>query len=196
MSDPVAQHRSHGPSTVPCAVITASDSRTEATDDTGRYIREALASAGHGVEFYGVVRDDVEAIRGAVGRALGVARVVILNGGTGLAPRDVTLEALEPLWSKRMEGFGELFRMLSYRQVGSAAMMSRAAAGIVGEGFVACLPGSPAAARLAMEQLLLPELGHIAGLIEGGLGRKDRHADHRKESGQGQGTPLHSQNGD
>lgn len=194
MADPVSQHRAHGPSSVACAVITCSDSRTEASDETGRLIREELGAAGHRVEYYTVVRDDADAIRAAVQRALGMAKVVITNGGTGLAARDVTLEALEPLWKKRLDGFGEIFRALSYKQVGTAAMMSRAAAGVVEGGFVACLPGSPAAARLALEEVLLPELEHIAGLLEwrggrvggpgghgeGPLSDHGKHEDHRR----------------
>ncbi len=148
-----------------CGVITVSNSRTEATDDTGRGIREALERAGHMVAFYAVVKDDVAAIRGTLEEALREADVVLTNGGTGLAPTDVTLEALEPLWSKRLEGFGEIFRWLSYREIGTPAMMSRAAAGVIQGGFVACLPGSPSGARMAVEQVLLPELGHIVGLL-------------------------------
>lgn len=118
--------------------------------------------AGHVVTGLVVVRDDAAAIREALERALEAgARAVLFNGGTGLAPRDVTLETLAPLFEKAIPGFGELFRMLSFEQVGSAAMLSRAGAGVVRGAVVFALPGSPKAVTLAMERLILPELGHL-----------------------------------
>jgi molybdenum cofactor biosynthesis protein B len=173
----VEEHKAEAPRSVHCAVITASDTRTEETDDAGQYVREALQQAGHEVTYYAVVKDEREAIRRAVEEALGRASVVIINGGTGLTPRDITIETLEPMMEKRLEGFGELFRWLSYQEIGSAAMMSRAMAGVVRGCLVACLPGSPAAVRLAVEKLLLPELGHIVQQLQVGRGAKgrDRH---------------------
>lgn len=159
------EHKAQAPSHLSCAVITASNTRTEKTDDSGRYAQRALRDAGHRVAFYAVVKDESDALRGALETALGKASVVIVNGGTGLSPTDVTIETVAPLLDKRMDGFGELFRWLSYRDIGSAAILSRALAGVIGEAFVACLPGSPGAVRLALEEVLLPELGHIVQQI-------------------------------
>jgi molybdenum cofactor biosynthesis protein B len=134
---------------------------------SGRTIRDLLVAAGHHVTGYDVVRDERTAIRQAVTAALERpgSDALIVSGGTGVAPRDVTLESLEDLWTKRLPGFGELFRVLSHGEIGPAAFLSRAAAGVVAGRFVAVLPGSPAACRLAMERLILPELGHIADLL-------------------------------
>lgn len=150
------------------AVITASDTRAAADDESGRLIRELLEAAGHQVAHYAVVPDEPERIVLAVGLALTACDGAIVNGGTGIAPRDRTIEALRPMLDQEIEGFGELFRMLSYQEIGAAAMLSRAIAGIAGGRLIAALPGSPAGCRLAMEKLLLPELGHIGHLL--GLG--------------------------
>ncbi len=162
----VEEHKAWAPRRVSCAVITASDSRTEESDDAGRYVQQALTDAGHEVTFYSVVKDEEGAIKAALGRAMERASVIIVNGGTGLAPRDVTIETVEPLIEKRLEEFGEIFRWLSYQDIGSAAIMSRALAGVVGDRFVACLPGAPKADRLAVEKLLLPEIGHIVQQLQ------------------------------
>jgi len=150
---------------VPSAVVTVSDTRSEATDTGGALVVELLEAAGHPIVSRALVPDDVERIRGAVERALADAtvRCVILTGGTGVAPRDVTPEALAPLLERTLPGFGELFRMLSYAEIGSAALLSRALAGLCGGRLVVALPGSRAAIRLAMEKLVLPELGHLVG---------------------------------
>ena len=146
-------------------MITASDTRDAATDESGRLIRELLESAGHRVASYEVLPDTPERIAGAVRKGLSELDGVIVNGGTGIAARDSTIEAIRPLLDKELEGFGELFRLLSYQEIGSAAFMSRALAGISGGKIVVALPGSPDACRLAMEKLLLPELGHIGHLL-------------------------------
>ncbi len=146
-------------------MITVSDTRTPGDDVCCRTISEMAREAGHRVEETLLVPDEVAAIRGAVEQALarqGVD-VIVLTGGTGFSPRDVTLEAVGPLLQRPVEGFGELFRMLSWQQVGSAAMLSRAAAGLVGSQAVFLLPGSPKAVSLAMEKLILPEAGHLLG---------------------------------
>ncbi|MFP2930550.1 molybdenum cofactor biosynthesis protein B [Pyxidicoccus sp. 3LG] len=142
-------------------VVTCSDSRDAAKDESGRVLRESLEAAGHGIAGYTVVKDDPEAIRGALeqARAAG-ARAVVFNGGTGIGRRDSTVETLQALFEKELPGFGELFRMLSYRQIGSAAMMSRATAGTYQGMILFALPGSPQAVRLALDALILPELGH------------------------------------
>jgi molybdopterin adenylyltransferase len=159
------QHRSYAPSTLGFGVITVSDSRTAGDDTSGRALRDLAEAAGHRVEGSALVPDDVAAIRGAVREMLGLpgVDVVVLTGGTGFSPRDVTLDAVLPLLEKPVEGFGELFRMLSYEQVGAAAMLSRAAAGLAGTRAVFLLPGSPKAVTLAMEKLILPEAGHLLG---------------------------------
>ena len=161
----VEQHRRAAPTVLGFAVITVSDTRTTGDDVSGRTLSEMAREAGHRVEEAVLVPDEVAAIRGAVEQALareGVD-VVVLTGGTGFSPRDVTLEAVGPLLERPVEGFGELFRMLSWQQVGSAAMLSRAAAGLVGSRAVFLLPGSPKAVSLAMEKLILPEAGHLLG---------------------------------
>jgi molybdenum cofactor biosynthesis protein B len=150
-------------------VVTVSDTRTPETDESGARIRTALEGAGHRVVSYAILPDDPSRIRAHVQDVLGdpAVQAVIVNGGTGIAPRDTTYEALTALLEKRLDGFGELFRMLSWEQVGSAAMLSRAAAGIARGKILASLPGSPDAVALAMERLLVPELGHMARLLEG-----------------------------
>jgi molybdopterin adenylyltransferase len=159
------QHRRAGPTVLGFAVITVSDSRSAEDDTSGRAIRDLLSAAGHRIADSTLVRDDVAAIREAVRRMLGMSDVDVLvaTGGTGFSPRDLTLEAVGPLLERPIEGFGELFRMLSYEQVGAAAMLSRAAAGLIGTKAVFLLPGSPKAVALAMEKLILPEAGHLLG---------------------------------
>jgi molybdenum cofactor biosynthesis protein B len=161
----VEQHRSTAPGVLGFGLITVSDTRHLEDDVSGRSLAALAQVAGHRVEGPVVVPDDVAAIRGAVRRMLAArgVDVVVLTGGTGFSPRDVTLDAVVPLFDTPVEGFGELFRMLSWQQVGAAAMLSRAAAGLVGGRAVFLLPGSPKAVSLAMEKLILPEAGHLLG---------------------------------
>ncbi len=151
-----------------CAVLTVSDTRTQRDDPGGDAIAQQLVRAGHHVVRRAWARDDVRAIRVAARRALADPGVdaVIATGGTGMAPRDVTPEALEPLLDRRFPGFGECFRMLSWEQVGSAAWLSRAGAGTARGKPMFWLPGSPAGAALALRVLILPELGHVLRLLE------------------------------
>jgi molybdenum cofactor biosynthesis protein B len=144
-----------------------SDTRTEDDDESGGIVRELLEDAGHPVQSYSIVPDDPIAIRTAVSSAVERDDVfaVVVNGGTGIAPRDVTIESIANLWVKELAGFGELFRMLSFEEIGASAFLSRATAGVVAGKFVAVLPGSPAACRLGMERLIVPELGHVAVLL-------------------------------
>ncbi len=146
-------------------MITVSDTRTAEDDTSGRTLADLARGAGHRIETTRIVPDDVAAIRRAVREVLqsDAVDVVVLTGGTGFSPRDVTLDAVEPLLETRIDGFGELFRMLSWQQVGSAAMLSRAAAGLIGGRAVFLLPGSTKAVALAMESLILPEAGHLLG---------------------------------
>jgi len=158
-----AEHKALAPRSVRCFVVTVSDSRTEATDTSGRAIADMLEGAGHTVAGRTIVRDDAELVRDTIVRQLAMPDVqaIITTGGTGITSRDSTYEAVTAMLQKRLDGFGELFRMLSYQQVGSAAMMSRACAGLSAGRIIVALPGSEAAVRLAMEKLLLPELAHM-----------------------------------
>jgi molybdenum cofactor biosynthesis protein B len=156
------EHRRQGPPSVRVGVVTASDTRGEAEDASGAFLRRAAGEAGHAVVFYRVVKDEPDAIRAALAdaRAAG-AQALLVNGGTGIAARDRTYEAVAGLLEKRLDGFGELFRALSYAEIGSAAMMSRALAGTWGGAAVFSMPGSSSAVRLAWEKLIAPELGHL-----------------------------------
>jgi len=156
-------HRASAPRRASVAVITASDTRTADDDTSGRYLRTALEERGHVVVASSIVRDEpalvVDAVRGA--RAAG-AEVVIVTGGTGISRRDTTFEAIDGLLHKRIPGFGELFRLLSFQEIGSAAMLSRATAGVTADGLIVfSVPGSTGACRTALERLILPELGHL-----------------------------------
>lgn len=144
------------------AVITVSDTRTPETDTNGTWLRERLAAADAVVSGYRVVADEPEQIRAAVDELVEYARIVIVNGGTGISHRDTTYDTLAALLEKTLPGFGELFRMLSWDQVGSAAMLSRATAGTYRGAVLVSLPGSPKAVALAWEKLLEPELAHLA----------------------------------
>jgi molybdopterin adenylyltransferase len=159
----VTEHKARAPQSVRCFVVTVSDTRTEDTDTGGRAIVSLLQGAGHTIVGRSIVRDDPESMRGIIERQLANpdVQVIITTGGTGITSRDSTFEAVSGLLQKKLDGFGELFRMLSYEQIGSAAMMSRAVAGLVAGRIVVSLPGSEAAVRLAMEKLLIPELGHL-----------------------------------
>ena len=157
------EHKAHAPASVRCYVLTVSDTRTPDTDTGGAAIRELLESAGHQVSGHDIVRDEPDDVATRVAERLGDERtqVIITTGGTGITSRDGTYEAVQGLLEKHLDGFGELFRMLSFQDIGSAAMMSRATAGTANGKAVFVLPGSPSAVRLAMTRLILPELGHV-----------------------------------
>lgn len=145
-----------------CAILTISDTRTRETDQSGAILTEALTQAGHDVVKYELVKDDPAQIAAQVQASVAAGyQVLLTNGGTGIARRDSTIEAIESLLDKRLPGFGELFRMLSYQDIGPAAMLSRAVAGVSNQTLIFCLPGSPGAVRLALEHLILPELPHL-----------------------------------
>ena len=144
------------------ALVTVSDSRTEETDVNAAYLRDAVAGAGHRVALYRLVRDEPEQVLAALDDAAAATQVAVFNGGTGISRRDTTYDALAGRLEKTLPGFGELFRMLSWEQVGSAAMLSRATAGVYRGCVVFSVPGSPAAVRLAWERLIAPELQHVA----------------------------------
>jgi molybdenum cofactor biosynthesis protein B len=157
------EHRSQGPRIVGCFVLTVSDTRTEARDTSGRAIADLLTAAGHRVTGRAIVKDDARDVRSIIDQQLASEHVdvVITTGGTGITSRDSTYEAIAALLEKQLDGFGELIRMLSYDEIGAAAMMSRATAGLVRGRIVVALPGSENAVRLAMEKLLIPELPHL-----------------------------------
>ena len=157
------EHKAQAPAAVPCYVVTVSDTRTAETDLGGRTIRELLESAGHAVTGHAIVRDEPVEVAALIRRQIadGTTRVIITTGGTGITSRDGTFEAIDGLLEKRLDGFGELFRMLSFQDIGTAAMMSRATAGTIGRAAIFVLPGSPGAVRLALTRLILPELGHV-----------------------------------
>jgi molybdenum cofactor biosynthesis protein B len=150
-------------------VITISDTRDRASDKGGAYLIEAVESAGHALVLRELVRDEASAIEVAVAGAVANAEVdlVLTTGGTGIAPRDVTVPTLERMFSAVIPGFGELFRWLSFQEIGSAAMLSRATAGVIAGKVVIALPGSPKALALAMRELVLKEAGHLVSQVRG-----------------------------
>ena len=157
------QHKHQAPQTIGCVVITCSDTRTPDTDTSGYRIMHLLKDAGHAVVSYQLVKDEPKNIKAAIKKAAKNTRVhaIIINGGTGIAKRDSTFEAVDGMLDKRLDGFGELFRYLTYQEIGSPAIMTRATAGTHKGRIVFSTPGSENAVRLAMEKLILPELGHI-----------------------------------
>ena len=157
------EHKAEAPGSIRCFVLTVSDTRTEDTDASGRAIADLLTGAGHAIAGRAIVKDDPAKVREVMTHQLANpdVQVIITTGGTGITSRDSTYEAVSAMLEKQLDGFGELFRMLSYEQIGSAAMMSRACAGLVAKRIVVSLPGSEAAVRLAMQRLLIPELGHL-----------------------------------
>jgi molybdenum cofactor biosynthesis protein B len=157
----VLEHRKAAITGVRCSVLTISDTRTSETDVSGRAIVDLLVAAGHVVESREIVRDEPEEVRRRVDGQLGRIDAIITTGGTGITSRDSTYEAIEGLIDKHLVGFGELFRSLSYQEIGSAAMMTRAMAGIARNTAIFMLPGSEHAVRLAMTKLIVPELGHV-----------------------------------
>lgn len=164
MSETTASHREAAKDQVAaCAVLTISDSRTKETDTGGRLIVGSLEAEGHSIAAYEIVKDEPQQIETQLRAWLddGAIQVICTTGGTGISRRDTTIEVVERLLDRKLDGFGELFRMLSWEEVESAAMLSRAVAGLAGETLVFAMPGSPKAVQLAMERLILPELRHL-----------------------------------
>ncbi|MBE7898106.1 molybdenum cofactor biosynthesis protein B [Paenibacillus polymyxa] len=160
----VEEHRRESPQQVNCMVVTVSDTRTMETDTGGRLLKELLETNGYRVVRYVIVKDDYEGIRQLVTEAAAHEDIeaVLLTGGTGISPRDTTYEAISSLLDKELPGFGEIFRYLSFAEdIGSAAILSRAVAGTVGQTAVFSMPGSRGAVRLAMERIIVPELRHV-----------------------------------
>jgi molybdenum cofactor biosynthesis protein B len=163
LSESVHQHREAAPEYIRVAALTISDTRTPEDDTGGDTIQELLEEAGHEIVERTIVRDDVAQIQTTLVDLLGRDDVdaVVTTGGTGISARDTTYEVVEQMIDKKLDGFGEIFRVLSYEEIGAAAMLSRATAGAVGDKFLACLPGSRNAVRLAVEKLLVPEMAHV-----------------------------------
>jgi molybdenum cofactor biosynthesis protein B len=179
------EHRTLSParSAVRVGIVTASDSRTAEDDEGGRLLRRLAEEAGFAIAAEALLREEPAALRDHVAAlaASGTVDAVLVTGGTGLSPRDRTPDAVGALFERRLPGFGELFRMLSFEDIGSAAMLSRADAGVVGQVLVFLLPGSPAAVRLAMERLIAPELAHAVGQLRrpgADLAEAHHHAKH------------------
>jgi molybdenum cofactor biosynthesis protein B len=165
----VAEHKEKGKKTVGCFVLTVSDTRDESTDQSGQLIKKLLAEHDHRLTGYRIVKDEPAQIEALLKQTLASSGVeaVIVNGGTGIAPRDGTYEVIAGLLEKRLDGFGEIFRFLSYQDIGSAAIMSRAVAGSSRGKVLISLPGSRGAVELAMQRLVLPELGHLVSQLQG-----------------------------
>ncbi len=163
MSESVHKHRESAPDRVRVAVLTISDTRTPETDTGGDTVEELIRGAGHEIVERGIVRDEASGIRTKLVELLARSDVdaIITTGGTGISARDMTFEVVDSMLEKKLDGFGEIFRMLSYEEIGAAAILSRCVAGAVGTNLVACLPGSRNAVRLAVEKLLVPELAHL-----------------------------------
>jgi molybdenum cofactor biosynthesis protein B len=156
-------HRAKSQASVNVAVLSVSTSRTLENDESGHWIAKQTTKEGHRVVAHHMVTDDVQAIREAVTQLLAdpAPDVIIVTGGTGISPRDVTIEAIKPLFVKELTAFGPIFAQLSYEQIDSAALLSRATAGVIGKALVFCLPGSLKACELGCSTLILPELGHL-----------------------------------
>jgi molybdenum cofactor biosynthesis protein B len=157
------EHKEKSPRSVTCAVLTTSDSRTEQDDESGKLLKEMLNQNGHRVLFYAVLKNDADSIKRKIEELLKSAdlQVIITSGGTGISHRDVTIETILPRLEKKLDGFGELFRFLTYQEIGTGSMMSRAMAGVAKGKVIICLPGSLGAVTLALDKIILPEIGHM-----------------------------------
>jgi molybdopterin adenylyltransferase len=177
------EHKATAPTSVTCFVLTVSDTKTPATDTSGAVIRELLTAAGHRVAGSAIVRDEPADVARLVRDACAdpAVQVVILTGGTGITSRDSTFEAVEALLDKRLPGFGELFRMLSFQEIGPAAVLSRAVAGTAAGKVVYVLPGSSGAVRLALERLILPEVAHVVGQLRRADAAPSGHEKHHRK---------------
>jgi molybdenum cofactor biosynthesis protein B len=157
------EHKKEAPKSINCAVVTVSDSRTEETDESGKLLKQKLTENGHHVVYYTLLKNDSQAIGRTVRELLGRddVQVIITSGGTGVSHRDVTVETVSGIIEKRLDGFGELFRSLSYQEIGTAGIMSRAVAGVTDGKIIISMPGSLGATKTALEGIILPEIGHM-----------------------------------
>jgi len=159
----VDEHKRHAIKNIGFAVVIVSDTRNEKNDESGAMIKEMIRKKGDRVEWYGIIKNDEERIREVTRELLSAENVdaIIFSGGTGISSRDITVDTIMPLMEKHLPGFGEMFRFLSMKEIGSAAIMSRAAAGVAKRKAIFCLPGSKNAVELAMREIILKECGHI-----------------------------------
>lgn len=157
------EHKKQTPTSLNCAIVTISNSRNIDTDESGRLIKNLLENNFHKIINYSIIKDNKELINEKINQLIknNEVNAIITNGGTGLSSKDVTIEAIRPLFDKELTGFNSLFMKLSYEQIGSAAMLSRAIAGIANGKIIFCIPGNPNACKLGVEKLILPEIGHI-----------------------------------
>ncbi|MFC2036324.1 molybdenum cofactor biosynthesis protein B [Chloroflexota bacterium] len=157
------EHKQEAPKSINCAILIISDSRTEKNDESGRLIKQKLGEKGHRVTFYSILQNQADLIEKNIKELLRQEslQVIITSGGTGGSHRDVTVDTISPILQKKLEGFGELFRFLTYQEIGTPSIMSRAIAGVTAKKVILCLPGSLGAARLAMDKIILPEIGHL-----------------------------------
>ncbi|ADJ25949.1 molybdenum cofactor synthesis domain protein [Dehalogenimonas lykanthroporepellens BL-DC-9] len=156
-------HKEASPTSVSFGIVTVSDSRTEDTDESGRYLTDVLLEHGHSVNGYQLIKNNGEAIHRVIEKFIGhpEIQIIIFTGGTGISHRDLTVETITPLFKKQIPGFGELFRYLTWQEIGTASIMSRAIAGVIDNKVFLCLPGSLNAVKLALESIILPEAGHL-----------------------------------
>ena len=152
------EHKKLENKTIGCAVLVTSDSRTEETDESGKLIKQRLLDRGHKVVYYTILKNDAPTLRNKITELI---KVIITSGATGLSHKDVTVDTIQPMLEKKLDGFGELFRHLTYQELGTASIMSRAAAGVINGKVIICFPGSLGAATLAMDKIVLPEIGHL-----------------------------------
>ena len=164
----LTEHKARGPVSICCGIITCSDTRTPETDKSGQLLRELLSKEGHQIDAYHIVKDEPANVQKLIQDLANkqTLAAIIINGGTGISQRDSTFEAIDGLLEKRLVGFGEIFRYLSYKDIGSPALLSRATAGLYQGKVIFSIPGSSGAVRLAMEALIIPELSHIVGEIQ------------------------------
>ena len=157
------EHKHLSPKSVNCSVVIISDTRTEQNDESGKLIMQALERNGHKLLSYFILKNDADSIRKKLNELLDEEslQVIIASGGTGISHLDITIETISPIFEKIIDGFGELFRFLTYQEIGTASIMNRAIAGVAKGKAIICLPGSVGAVDLAMEKIILPEIGHM-----------------------------------
>jgi molybdopterin adenylyltransferase len=157
------EHKTHENKTVGCAVLVTSDSRTEETDESGKLIKQRLLDCGHKVVYYTILKNDAPTLKSKIVDLVkqDEVQVIITSGGTGLSHKDVTVDTIQLMLEKKLDGFGELFRHLTYQELGTASIMSRATAGVINGKVIICFAGSLGAATLAMDKIILPEIGHL-----------------------------------
>lgn len=157
------EHKHEAPKNISCAVLIISNTRTEQNDESGKLIMQALEENGHRVMHYCILKNDAGSIKKKLNEFLAEEslEVIITSGGTGISQLDITVETISPALEKKLDGFGELFRFLTYQEIASGSIMSRAIGGVARRKVILCLPGSVGAVRLAMEKIILPEIGHL-----------------------------------